>query len=93
MRAGIDITWRQEGSAEPVTVGDLTVTPRARALVVRAPWGGFVWNRPTAVVVERSGQVRRIRVVDVTRILQVGLLGLGLAIVLAVLFRSDAERR
>jgi hypothetical protein len=39
--------------------------------------GGFVWNRPTAVLVERDGQAHRIRIVDVTRILQVGLLALA----------------
>ena len=91
MRSGIDIAWAREGSAEPVTVGDVTVTPRARALVVRLPWGGFVWNRPTAVMVEQAGQVRRIQVVDVTRILQLGLLGLGLAIAVAIPFRSPCR--
>jgi len=88
MRSGIDITWAQEASAEPVTVGDVTVTPRARALVVRLPQAGFVWNRPTAVTVERAGEVRRVPVVDVTRILQLGLLGLGLAIAVAIPRRS-----
>jgi hypothetical protein len=38
---------------------------RVRALVVRLPQGGFVWNRPTAVTVERAGAVRHLRVVDV----------------------------
>ena len=93
MRSGIDIAWAREASAEPVTVGDITVTPRARALVVRLPWGGLVWNRPTAVMVEQAGQVRRIQVVDVTRILQLGLLGLGLAIAVAVSCTSHAEWR
>ena len=88
MRSGIDIAWAQEVSAEPVTVGDVTVTPRARALVVRLPRAGFVWNRPTAVTVERAGEVRRVPVVDVTRILQLGLLGLGLAIAVAIPRRS-----
>jgi hypothetical protein len=93
MRSGIDIAWAREASAEPVTAGDVTVTPRARALVVRLPRGGFVWNRPTAVIVERAGQVRRIQVVDVTRILQLGLLGLGLVIAVAIPLRSHTERR
>jgi hypothetical protein len=89
MRSAIDIAWAHEVPAEPVTVGDVTVTPRARALVVRLPRGGFVWNRPSAVLVERAGEVRRIRVWDVTRILQLGLLGLGLATTLAVPSRSS----
>jgi hypothetical protein len=93
VRTGIQITWAREASAEPVTVGDLTVTPRARVLAVRLPWGGFVWNRPAAVMVERAGTVRRVPVVDVTRILQLGLLGLGLAAAVAIRRRSHAERR
>lgn len=89
MRSTFDIAWAQEVPAEPVTIGDVTVTPRARALVVRLPRAGFVWNRPTDVLVERAGEVRRIQVRDVTRVLQLGLLGLGLAIALAVPFRSS----
>lgn len=77
MRSVMDRLGAREASAEPVTVDDVTVTPRSRALVVRVPGGGFVWNRPTAVLVEQDGQVRRIPIVDVTRILQVGLLGLA----------------
>lgn len=93
MRPGIDITWAPEGSAGPVTVGEVTVTPQARALLVRLPWAGFVWNRPTAVMVEQAGQVRRIPVVDVTRILQLGLLGLGVAVAVAISSRSHGGWR
>jgi hypothetical protein len=67
----------REASAEPVTAGDVTVTPQSRALVVRLPRVGLVWNRPTAVLVERDGQTRRIPIVDRTRLLQVGLLGVA----------------
>ena len=91
MRRRINIAWAQEASAAPVTVGDVTVTPRARALVVRLPQGGFVWNRPTAVTVERAGAVRRVPVVDVTRLLQLALLALSAAT--AAARRLHAERR
>jgi hypothetical protein len=74
-----------------VTFGDVTVTPRARAVVVRLPQRGFVWNRPTAVTVERAGAVRRVPAVDVTRLLQLALL--ALAAVIAAARRSNAERR
>src|SRR6266545_461376 len=74
----MDVVAAREASAEPVTIHDVTVTPWSRALVVRWPKGGFVWNRPTAVLVEQDGQARRIPIVDVTRILQVGLLGLAI---------------
>jgi hypothetical protein len=91
VRRRIDIAWAQEASAAPVTVGEVTVTPRARALVVRLPQGGLVWNRPTAVTVRRAGAVRQIPVVDVTRLLQLGLLALAAAI--AAARRWNAERR
>jgi hypothetical protein len=70
------VQWRTV-SGEPVTAGDITLTPQSQALTVRFPKGGFVWNRPVAVLVERDGQMERIPVVDVTRIAQVFLLGLG----------------
>lgn len=78
MRSLTDIAGAREASAEPVTVDGVTVTPRSRTLVVRLPKGGFVWNRPTAVLVEQDGRVRRIPIIDVTRVAQMGLLGLAL---------------
>ena len=91
VRYRIEIAWAPEVSAAPVTVGDVTVTPRARALVVRLPQGGFVWNRPTALTVQQAGATRRVPVVDVTRLLQLGLLALAAALAAA---RSPyAERR
>ncbi len=63
------IQW-QGGSGHPVTAGEITVTPQSQALIIRWGQGGFVWNRPVAVVVERPGQTQRIPVLDLTRILQ-----------------------
>ena len=77
MRSVMDVFEAREAAAEPVTVHDVTVTPQARALMVRLPKVGLVWNRPTAVLVEQNGQARRIPIVDITRILQAGLLGLA----------------
>jgi hypothetical protein len=65
-------------SAEAVSVHGVTVTPWSRALVIHGPKGGLVWNRPTAVLVERDGQMRRVPIVDVTRMLQLGLVGVAL---------------
>jgi hypothetical protein len=67
------IKW-QDGSGHPVTAGEITVTPHSQALIVRWKQGGFVWNRPVAVVVEQSGQTQRIPILDLTRILQWSLL-------------------
>jgi hypothetical protein len=92
VRGRIEIAWAPEASAAPVTVGEVSVTPQRRALVVRLPQGGFVWNRPTAVTVEQAGAKRRVPVVDVSRLLQLGLLALAAAITAAAR-RPYAERR
>jgi len=83
------VQW-QTVSGDPMTVGDVTVTPQSQALIVRWPFGGFVWNRPVAILVERNGSrtVERMRVVDVTRIIQLGLLSFSLVISIVVLSKS-----
>ncbi len=83
------VQW-QTVSGDPTTVGDVTVTPQSQALVVRWPFGGFVWNRPVAILVERAGSriVERMRVVDVTRLIQLGLLCFSLVFSIAVLSKS-----
>ena len=85
----IMVQW-QTISGNSVTVGDVTMTPQSQALIVRWPLGGFVWNRPVAILVERGGSrfVERMRVVDVTRMVQLGLLGLGLILSIAVFGKS-----
>jgi len=85
------IQWKTMAGA-PVTVGDVTVTPQSQALTVRWPHGGLAWNRPVAVLVQRGGQTERVPIVDVTRVTQLGLLGLSL-IFLAVTFVLSARRR
>ena len=65
-------------SAEPIVVGNTRITPQAQAFSLRFPFGGFVWNRPTAVLVERDGETRRIPIVDATRVAQIVLFGLVL---------------
>jgi hypothetical protein len=74
-----EVVQLRRSSGDPVKVGDVTVTPQSQALIVRWPWGGFVWNRPVAVTVERDGRRERLPVPDVTRWAQVGILVAGLA--------------
>jgi hypothetical protein len=69
------VQWHKM-AGEPTTVGDTTVTPESSVLMVRLPgrWqGGYVWNRPVAVLVERGEERQRIPIVDVTRMAQVSL--------------------
>lgn len=88
-----EIARWQTLSGEPVTIGDVTITPQAQALIIRLPFGGLVWNRPVAVLVERGGQTRRIPIIDVTRAVQLGLLGFGLAFALFMLLTQRGEKR
>ena len=87
-----DVIQWQTGSGEAVVAGDTRVTPQSQALIIRWPNGGFVWNRPLAVGVERNGTRERIPIVDVTRLVQWGLLGLG-AVFVAAAFARPARRR
>jgi hypothetical protein len=68
----------------PVEASGLRVTPESQVLSIRLPFGGLVWHRPTAVAVEQGGQAtRRVPIVDLTRIAQLGLL-LGTLLLTAV---------
>jgi uncharacterized membrane protein len=86
------LQW-QTLSGDEVTVGDITLTPQSQALTIRWPKGGLVWNRPVAVLVERDGQTERIPIVDVTRMAQLGLLGLGLVFSMVIFILSARRRR
>ncbi len=86
------IKW-QTVSGEAMTVEDVTVVPQSQALTLRwGRYGGLVWNRPVAILVERDGQTERIPIVDLTRAIQLGLLGLCL-IICMVAFVVPARRR
>jgi hypothetical protein len=87
MRVKDIISWQTE-TGESIAVGDVTLMPQSRALFVRWPNGGWVWNRPVAVLVERGEETERIPIVDVTRKVQVGLLGLGVLFGLVALVVS-----
>jgi hypothetical protein len=88
---GVAMSFRvQTVSGAPVTRGGLTVTPQAQVISLRLPVGGFAWNRPVAVLVEQGGEIRRLRIVDTTRLLQLGIAGLGLAF--AMLIRRSGLR-
>lgn len=79
MRLTEILSW-QTTSGEKVSIGDIALTPQSRALIIRRPRGGWVWNRPGGIVVEREGQTERIPIVDTTRRVQFALLGLSLAL-------------
>ncbi len=77
----------------PVSVGDVTVTPQSQALIIRWPSGGLVWNRPVAILVERGQQAERISIVDTTRVVQLGLLGFSLVLGIVTTALTTRKRR
>ena len=82
-------------SGEPIAVDGTTVTPESQALTLRWPGrsGGYVWNRPVAVLVERGERVERVPIVDVTRLAQLGIFGLGIVLAMVVLIRSALDQK
>ena len=67
----------QTKSGKTVTVGNVAVTPQSQSLAIRWPQGGWVWNRPLSLVVQRGEETQHIPVLDITRILQLGLYSLS----------------
>ena len=92
MEANRMIRW-QTLTGDPVTIGDTTINTQSQALVVRWPGGGYVWNRPVALLVQNGQGSKRIQIIDTTRMAQLGLLGAGLIFSVLVLAFSIRERR
>ena len=88
-----DFIHLESTSAEPIVVGDTRITPQAQAFSVRFPFGGFVWNRPTAVLVERDDVTQRLPIVDVTHAAQIALFGLILTCSIIITFLAARQRR
>jgi hypothetical protein len=75
---------RKTQVGEPVIVGERTITPQSQFVMVRFPFGGFVWNRPTAVLVTENGQTHTIPITDPTRLALWALTGVSVMISLLV---------
>jgi hypothetical protein len=59
---------RETRTGEPITVGERTVRTQSQFVMVRFPFGGFVWNRPTAVLVTENNHNYTIPITDPTRL-------------------------
>jgi len=64
----------------PTTFSGITVTPEAQVVMWRGARGGFVWNRPSAVLVEQAGRTQRIPILNVSRLLQLFFVGMIVAV-------------
>jgi hypothetical protein len=88
-----DMLRVQTLTGDPISAGGVTVTPQSQAIALRWPKGGWVWNRPLAVLVEREGETERIPIVNVTRIAQLGLYAFVIAFALRARKRYVRNRR
>lgn len=87
--------------APPITRGDTTITPLMQVILfrIRLPiykqWAGYYqwwgWKRPAGVIIQAGNHPpQRIPIIDLTRVLQIGILGFGLMI--AVVFGRRLTR-
>jgi hypothetical protein len=87
--------WFQQQtiSGNKSKIGNKVITPQAQLVTLRWPYGGLVWNRPAAVLVEQDEQTTRMPIIDVSRIFIWGFLGLGFIFALVTAFLSIQQRR
>jgi len=83
------VQW-QLNSSPPMMIGGRAITLQSRALSVRLPFGGFVWNRPASIIVDHEGNVEQLPVQDVTRS---ALVTLALSTITLTLFARLIKRR
>jgi hypothetical protein len=75
------VRW-QVTVSHPVVVSNTRITVQSRVLVVGWRSGGIVWRHPIAARIDADGRATRLPIHDVTRLFELGLVGLGLAIVI-----------
>ena len=77
---------------EPQVVGDRTIRLQAQAIMLNTPFGGFLWNRPTAVLVEKDGVTDEVPIVDVTRYALIGIGVMGMVGMMLAKLIAGAKR-
>jgi hypothetical protein len=89
------LQW-QKITGEPITAAGYTIRPISQALAFR--WRGqadrqafgVIWNRPTAVLVEKDGEIEEHPITDDTRLAQLSLLvGAGFVLLILRLLRKS----
>jgi hypothetical protein len=87
------VRW-QTYTGDPITAGDIRLRPQSQALTIRLGKGfGLVWNRPIAVLVEHGEDMERIPIIDVTRVAQLAMLGLGSVVTMLLISLAAPFRR
>jgi hypothetical protein len=76
----------------PMTFSGITVTPEAQVVMWHGARSGFVWNCPSAVLVEQAGRKQRIPILNVNHLLQLLFLGMLVAVPLTQLLARRLEK-
>ncbi len=74
---------RETMPGKTIQAGENKITPFSQAIRLTLPGvkGGLIWNRPVSVIVQGAdGSEQVLPVVDITRTVQLTLLGAGLVI-------------
>jgi hypothetical protein len=85
-----------ERAGEPYQIGELTITPISKVLLITPPGaqGGLIWNHPTAVRVKHlNGEEQVLPVPDPTLQAILLLTAFSLAALLAFLFAQFQKRK
>ncbi len=69
-------------TTEPTIINKQIIQLESQALSINLPFGGYVWNRPTAVLVGQPGNPTRIPINDPTRTALFAFTGIALLITL-----------
>ncbi len=85
------IQWEIK-SGTPRQINAWTITPQSRVLVIRFPFGGFVWNWPISVVAEQNGRITQHTITDTTRSALLVLTGISFVLILATITSQLVKR-
>ncbi len=80
--------------SKPIQIGDRKIITQSRALQICFPFldGGFVWTRPTRVIVlSEDGRDQVLPVQDITRIIQIALFFIGFILAIAIASSRDVD--
>ena len=82
----------QQFQAQPYQIQDIKIIPQSRAFIWKGKHWGFVWNQPTAVVVEQQGERKTIPIFDSTLMLQIVLWTISI-LAWVVFLKTSSQKR
>ncbi len=78
-----------EDASKPVRdVSELKIMTDSRVVKLSGKGWGWVWNRPSGLIIQRGNQRQRVPIFDFTRILQILFYGLSALMVIAGLIKG-----